>query len=438
VTSPRIRRSSLRSLPVAAVLLLAILVVLCERVRRQPYSDSGSLTTGAVVDNSSDQTVVRGAYLVRAANCISCHSAPDGASFAGGKAFETPYPFLGTIYSSNISPDRETGIGAWSETQFIRAMRYGIAPDGRNLFPAFPYTAFTKLSTPDIRAIFAYLKTVPAVRRTPPANSFWFRQRWLMLVWNALFFSPGQFAPATNQSPEWNRGAYLVEALGHCGACHEPRNLLMAQRAGATFSGGELLEVLDGTRTRRWTAPDLTPSKTGLAAWSGDDLHKYLKSGHSRRAGVYGPMNEVFADSLRFLTDDDINAMVTYLKAASPAPPNTSATLMAGERALGQALYDKYCEDCHLSTGRGAVRKAPTIAVNPVVQDRDPASLINVILFGAHPAAEVPQAFDAYDDMPGFGGKLNDEEVARLATFLRGNFGNSGSVVTAARVAKQR
>jgi len=387
---------------------------------------------------AKDSLVEQGAYLVRAANCVSCHTAAGGKPFAGGRAFQTTDSFLGRIYSSNITSDRETGIGAWTETDFIAAMRTGIAPDGRHLFPAFPYTAFTKLTAHDLTATFAYLKTIPAVRNTPPTNSAWFRLRPMMALWNWQFLTPGELKPATNQSAAWNRGRYLVEALGHCGACHRPRNLLMAEGEGTPLSGGVFMEEVEDGRMRRWTAPNLTSEKSGIGAWSSDDLKKYLKNGHSRRAGVYGPMNEVFANSLRYLTDEDLDAMVVYLKGDPPAPSISAPALTAEESAKGQALYDKHCEECHLSTGHGAPRKGPSLAGNPVVQAEDPASLINVILYGASPSAAVQPAFDAYDDMSGYATKLNDDDIAQLATFLRSSWGNSGGRVASAAVANQR
>lgn len=264
---------------------------------------------------ADDQSPVqRGEYLVQAANCVSCHTSTDGKAFAGGNAFETTYRFLGKIYSSNLTPDPETGLGSWSEDDFIRAMRNGVAPGGKYLFPAFPYTAFTKLSTADIKAIYAYLRTLPAVRFAPAKASFWFRQRWVMALWNWLFFKPGEAAHDPSQSDAWNRGSYLVEALGHCSACHTPRNLMFAERTDRHLTGGvEVAQVEDG-KYRNWSAPNLTSAQSGLAQWSLDDLKKYLKTGYSRRAGALGPMNEVIANSLRHLNDSDIAAMAIYVQ----------------------------------------------------------------------------------------------------------------------------
>jgi len=382
--------------------------------------------------------VQRGAYLVLAANCISCHTNQGGKGFAGGKAFETGYGFLGKIYSSNITPDRQTGLGNWSEADFLKAMRQGIAPGGRNLFPAFPYTSFSKLSTIDIKAIYAYLRTIPAVRSSPPPASFWFRQRWAMSMWNTLFFTEGEVTTNAAESAEWNRGFYLVESLGHCGACHTPRNVLLAERAEQRLTGGVAVGEVEPGKNRSWSAPNLTSAQSGLARWSLDELEKYLKNGFSRRAGVLGPMNEVIANSLRYLSDSDIAAMAVYLKSLPANGESQQQTLSAAEQASGQALYEQYCDECHLSTGRGGFRKAPPVAGSPMVQASNAASLVNVILYGAVPASGLPPSVDVWEDMPGFKDKMTDAQAADLTNYLRSNWGNRGGQVHAGFVAGQR
>jgi mono/diheme cytochrome c family protein len=382
--------------------------------------------------------VEQGRYLVQAANCISCHTAKDGVRFAGGRAFETPYRFLGSLYSSNITPDRETGLGTWTEEDFIRAMRFGVAPGGKHLFPAFPYPSFTKLATADLQAIYAYLRTLPAVHAVAPENSFWFRQRWVMVLWNALFFKATEIGSQPGQSDAWNRGHYLVEALGHCGACHTPRNLLLAERSDAFLTGGLQIDGVEPGKSRAWSAPNLTSAESGLAKWSVEDLQKYLKTGNSRRAGAFGPMNEVIGNSLQYLTDSDVAAVAAYIKSIPANKESPQQTLSAAERSAGQALYDKHCEECHLSTGRGGFRKAPAVAGSAVVQAPNAASLVNVIVYGTTPAKELPSAFDAWEDMPGFKDKMTDSQVAELADFLRVNWGNRGGRVSATSVAAQR
>jgi mono/diheme cytochrome c family protein len=411
------------------MLVLVLLVASCSQSARAPH--------GSSITATEDSSVEKGRYLVQAANCISCHTTKDGTPFTGGKAFETTYGFLGAIYSTNLTPDRETGLGAWSEDDFIRALRQGIAPDGKHLFPAFPYTAFTKLTTGDLKSIYLYLRTVPAVRAPAPRNSFWFRQRWAMGLWNSLFFKAGEMTPDTTQSDVWNRGHYLVEALGHCGACHTPRNLLLAERADARLTGGLQVDRVEADKNRIWSAANLTSADNGLAKWSVEDLRKYLKTGHSRRAGILGPMNEVIANSLRYLTDADVTAMATYLKSIPANGKYTQQTLSAEDRAAGQALYDKYCDECHLSSGRGGFRKAPPVSGSTIVQAQNAASLVNVILYGATPV-DMPASLDAWEDMDGFKDKMSDTEVAQLVNFLRATWGNCGGSVSPRFVAAQR
>jgi mono/diheme cytochrome c family protein len=392
----------------------------------------------AAVAPQAESAVERGRYLAQAANCSSCHTAKGGKAFAGGRAFETSYGFAGKLYSSNITPDRDTGLGLWTEQDFIQAMRLGLGRGGQHLFPAFPYTAFTRLTTADIKAIYAYLRTVPAVRARPPANSFWFQQRWAMALWNSLYFTPGEFVPDARQSTAWNRGYYLVEALGHCSACHTPRNLLLAEDSGAHMSGGALIDAVEAGKSRRWFAPNLTAAQSGLAQWSADDLQKYLKLGHNRWAGTLGPMNEVIANSLQTLTDADIAAMAVYIRSLAGSGESAQITLSAAERAAGQALYDKHCAECHRASGRGGFRKAPPVAGSTIVQAKDAASLVNIILYGAYPAAEIPASFNTWEDMPAFRHKMTDAEVSQLVNFLRATWGNRGGRVSAAFVADQR
>src|SRR5665213_1360308 len=293
---------------------------------------------------SADSTLERGKYLADAGNCVSCHTRPSGARFSGGVPFTTK---LGTIYSSNITPDRETGIGRWNVDDLRRAMHDGIAAGGSRLFPAFPYTSFTKVSDADIGAIYAYLRTLQPVRYSPPANGVLFRQRWGMMFWNLMFFKSGRFEPDAKQSEEWNRGAYLVEGLGHCDACHSPRNVFMAEKTSHAYSGGNLQDKVTGGAIRRWSAVNLTSPRTGLAAWSVDNLAKYLKTGFSLRAGVFGPMNDVIDKSLKNLSVEDVHAMAIYLKSLPPQDSSEAALPEAAVKA-GAVLYGDHCEECHM------------------------------------------------------------------------------------------
>ena len=380
----------------------------------------------------------RGRYLAAAGNCVSCHTRPGGDPFAGGVAFEAPYRFLGTIYSTNITPDRETGIGDWSEEQFIRAMREGIAPDGAHLFPAFPYTAFTKLSDFDVKALYAYLRTLEPVRYTPPENGIMFHQRWGMALWNALFFRPERFDSDPSRSSDWNRGAYLVEGLGHCGSCHTPRNLFLAERKDRALSGASYPDLVTPGKIRIWSAADLTSGKSGLGHWSDSDLRKYLQTGHNPKAGLFGPMSEVIGNSLRLLTSEDIAAIATYLKSLNPGIEQEPQHLADDQQKTGEAVYGAHCEKCHLASGRGGFLKAPPVSGSAVVQAPDPASLINVILYGAAVPPDTPAPAGAWESMPGYQEKLSDKEIAALVNYLRTNFGNIGTLIGPRDVSRQR
>ena len=345
---------------------------------------------------------------------------------------------FGTIYSTNITPDSETGIGRWTEDQFRRAMREGISADGRHLYPAFPYTAFAKLNDSDVNALFAYLKTLSPVRYRAPENdmSFPFSQRWLMGIWKALYFDDERYAPVAAKSAEWNRGAYLVEALGHCGACHSPRNFLGAEQASAAFTGGTYLDKVPGGQIRSWSAVNLTSAPSGLGPWAEEDVVAYLKTGLNSFATAFGPMNEVIMNSSRHLSDADLRAIAVYLKSLPPQEQEGGPEPDDEVLREGEGLYGIHCATCHLPTGKGAIDTGPAMVGNPVVQAADPASLINSILYGPElpdppPPAQRPH-MEAYD------GKLSDEEIAALATYMRGSWGNRGGAVTPDQVAEQR
>ena len=389
-----------------------------------------------------DPTVERGKYLATAGNCISCHTRPGGEPFAGGLGFETQ---IGTIrakiHSTNITPDPETGIGKWTEADLIRAMHEGVAPGGRNLYPAFPYTSFTKVTDDDVKAIYAYLKTVTPVKYTAPENSFIFSQRWAMPIWNALFFKPGRFEKIAGKSDEWNRGAYLVDGLGHCSACHSPRNFAMAEIQSKAYAGGAILDHVgkeQDNKIRSWSAPNLTPVKGGLAKWSATDIANYLKKGYSpTRAGTFGPMNEVIANSMRHMTDEDIKAIAAYIKDLPPHEP-VMATIPADKAAPGEKIYGERCRECHQASGRGGMFSAPPLEGSAIVQAADPSSLINTVLYGPQTPEKELGYFGSWETMKPYGDVLSDEDMAAVANYIRSAWGNVGGPVTAADVAKQR
>ena len=373
-----------------------------------------------------------GRYLTDAGNCFSCHTQPGAAPFTGGVAFQTPF---GTLYSSNITPDAATGIGGWNIEDFRRAMHEGIGAGGRRLFPAFPYTAFTNISNADVDAIFAYLRTVKPRRYSPPDNDFLLRMRWPLVAWNALYFNAGRIQPNASKSSEWNRGAYLVEGLGHCSACHSPRNALMAEVAKQAYDGGTLqAEVATGVN-RRWSAVNLTSSKQGLASWSVGELTQYLHGGMSLRAGSFGPMDEVIVNSLSRLKIEDVHAMAVYLKSL-PAREEGGGAVSLGQVQAGAVIYKDRCEKCHSASGRGGMFSGPPVAGSAVVQTQDPASLINILVYG--PGNPSGISFGAWETMPAYGNLLDDAQIAAVSNFLRGSWGNRARPVTKSEVAQQR
>jgi alcohol dehydrogenase (quinone), cytochrome c subunit len=343
------------------------------------------------------------------------------------------------IYSTNITPDKETGIGAWSENDFTRALREGVRPDGRRLFPAFPYTAFTAITDEDAAAVFTYLKTLRAVRYTPPRNGFLFRQRWALLWWNALWFKPARYVQDSGHTPEWNRGAYLTNALGHCGACHTPRNGSMAEIREREYTGGRFRESRPDHPSRIWSSVNLTPSSTGIGSWSAEELAQYLKTGFSQRGGTFGPMNEVISNSTRYLSDADLRAMAVYMKSL---PENSAKIARAPDQAqvkAGQAIYSKTCEQCHAESGRGSLFGGPRLAGSAVVQAPDAASLINVILYGPDPPDTLlGTAAPHWETMHPYNHLLSDGQVVAVCNYIRNTWGNHGDAVTLNEVARQR
>lgn len=385
---------------------------------------------------ANEDTVERGRYLATAGNCSSCHTVPGAPPYTGGVPFATDF---GTLYSTNITQDKNHGIGEWTEAQFQTALKHGIRPDGEYLYPAFPYTAYSKLSAADIAALYAYFQTLPAATTPSPANelSFPYSQRRLMQVWNWLYHKPGELKPREEKSPAWNRGAYLVEALGHCSACHTPRNWLGAERKELAYSGGEYLDTIPNGQRRPWFAIDLSDSHQGLGAWSVEQVEQYLKKGINDYATSFGPMNKVIERSTRHLTSEDIHAMAVYLKDI-PAinPEDTEPEVPAQITSKGATLYAIHCATCHLPTGKGSLDTGPSMIGNPVVQASNPASLINVILYGP----ELPEfSLNVQrSQMDGYQNLLTDSEIAALSNYMRNTWGNVAGVVTEEQVARQR
>lgn len=424
---------SLRRICLAALgsAVLAILFILFSN----PVPNSGEPVIAS--DLSEAELVERGQYLVAAANCGSCHTAVGSEFMAGGVAFETDF---GTLYSTNITPDPGTGIGLWSERDFLNSMRYGVRPSGEHLYPAFPYTSFTKVPDQDIAAIYAYLQKVPAVNQGTPENalSFPFGFRPLMAFWKILFFDAGVFEPVEQRSDEWNRGAYLVEALAHCSACHTPRNILGAQQTAKHMSGGEYLDRIPGGEHRYWSAPNLSSTDRGLALWSLSDLEAYLKTAENSFIESFGPMNDVTINSTRYLEEADIGAMALYLKSLPAIDEGAAKAPDAELLGRGRTIYNLHCGTCHLPTGEGDPQMGPTLnAASLVVQSDNPASMINAILYGPELAGEsLPPKWR--EPMEAYQYILNDDELAAVASFIRSSWNNNAGVVSAEQVARQR
>jgi len=373
-------------------------------------------------------TIARGKELAIAGDCASCHTADPAKPFAGGKRIDTPF---GGIYSPNLTPDRDTGIGAWSDDQFYRALHDGIAPDGSRYYPAFPYPDFTRITRDDVLAIRAYLATLTAVHNTrPPAQLHWpLNYRVLMRGWNLLFFRPGTFQPNPNKSEAWNRGAYLVEGPAHCGACHTPKNVFGADKRGQLYGGG---------RVQGWFAPRLdSAARSGLKSWSVDDTVEYLQSGRNGRSHADGLMAEVVVNSTSLMSDADVHAIAVYLKDLPPGAPEPAVIPPPqADMAAGAAVYTHACIACHEADGSGSPRIYPPLPGNANVQSADPLSTLRIIIDGAE-TVTTPRAPNT-GSMPAYGEKLSDQEIADVATYIRNSWGNAAPAVTPAQAAKAR
>jgi len=374
----------------------------------------------------SPDTIARGKALTEAGDCASCHTADPSKPFAGGTRIETPF---GGIYSANLTPDLNTGIGRWTDEAFIRAMRFGETPYGSYYYPAFPYPHFTKITRNDVLAIRAYLGTLAPVANTPPAPDLrWpLNYRVLMRVWNYAFFRPGIFQPDQNKSAEWNRGAYLVEGLGHCGACHTPKNFLGAERQKRRFAGS----MVDG-----WFAPRLdNAARSGLKSWSVDDISEYLLSGRNQYSHADGPMAQVVLNSTSHMSEADAKAIAVYLKEIAAGPEPSVAAPPAAQMANGEKLYKGSCVACHEIDGSGAPRIYPPLPGNANLQSANAASAIKIVLVGAE-TLTTPRAPNT-GSMPSYG-QWRDQDVADVVTYIRNAWGNAAPAVTAEEVAKLR
>ena len=396
----------------------------------------------ARADESVSAPKSQGEYLARAGDCVACHSVPGGKAFAGGLKMGTP---LGAIYSTNITPDGETGIGGYTLADFDNALRRGIAKDGHRLYPAMPYPSYAKLTDADVKALYEFfMKQVPPVHQAnikSEISSPW-NMRWPLAIWDAVFTTGGSYINKSDRDAAWNRGAYLVQGLGHCGACHTDRGFAWQEKA-LDESGSD---YLSGAELDAWYAPDLRGNpRVGLGGWSKADIVAFLKDGHNRHATAFGSMIDVVNNSTPYLSDDDLNAIAEYLKSLPAASAQaavvyndaTTAALHSGNaKEPGAAVFTGTCANCHGFDGKGFAPYLPPLAGNPVVLDKNPSSLINLVLNGSNPLV-VKGTPDSYR-MPQFRQQYSDQEIADVVTFIRNGWGNQAPAVTAAEVAKLR
>lgn len=381
------------------------------------------------------QQVEQGAYLARVGNCMSCHTARGGAPYAGGRAIPTPF---GNVYASNLTPDKHTGLGTWNSDDFWRAMHDGKSKDGRLLYPAFPYPNYTRVSRADSDAIFAWLQTLPAVTQEnlAPELRAPYDNRLLLYAWRALYFRPGTFVADDSQSFAWNRGAYLTQGLGHCSACHSPRDRWGGIAGKAELAGG-LIPSLN------WVAPPLNGSANSLGKWHEDDVAAFLKHGLTAERSATGPMAEVIVSSLQYVSDGDVRAIATYLRTLPPSDQGPAAiddNLRREEKqaiiANGARLYEQHCVNCHQAGGQGVASVYPALAGNHAVTAAMAANPIRLVLHGGFGPATTgnPRPYG----MPPFAQVMTDNEIASVVTYIRNAWGNQASAVSARDVNQYR
>jgi mono/diheme cytochrome c family protein len=383
------------------------------------------VSTATAADMQSFEFIERGRYLASAADCEGCHTKPGGKPFAGGVVLATPF---GKLVGPNITPDRDAGIGAWTDDEFVAALHEGRGRGGIRLFPAMPYPVYTKMSREDALAIRAYLQTVEAVpdKVEPNLLPFPLNIRLNMAVWNALNFLPGRLKPDPSQSAEWNRGRYLVDALSHCGTCHTPKDLLGADKTSAYLQGG----VLQG-----WFAPNITADNhKGIGRWSVEDIANYLKTGTNPDAIATGDMSEEVVHSSSHLTDADLQAIAMYLKSVGSAGESAATPLAATDPHMvaGQAIFKDNCAGCHTDAGTGIPGLFAKLAGSHAVQSDDPTTLIRVVVAGSQGVATsgAPTA----PAMPSFSWRLDDAQVASVLTYIRNAWGNAAAPVSSDQV----
>jgi mono/diheme cytochrome c family protein len=404
-----------------ALLLLALVVVAVGVVAWLNFRDEGY--DGDTTRTASKESITRGEYLARIGNCEACHTRRGGAAFAGGRGIPTPF---GTVYATNLTPDSATGLGRWTAAEFWRALHNGRSRSGRLLYPAFPYPHYTEMRREDSDALFDYLRSLPAVAEpnVQHALRFPYNTQAALAVWRALYFRPGAYVDAAERPPEWNRGAYLVRGLGHCGACHASRDPLGGLTDSDALGGG--LIPMQG-----WYAPSLASrSEAGVQDWDVAQVVALLKVGTSSRGSVLGPMAEVVYRSTQYLSDGDARAIATFLKSLPDLPLPPAAPVAAPDALViehGRAIYVERCRDCHGDAGEGRANVYPALAGNRAVVLASPANSIRAVLNGGFPpgTAGNPRPFG----MPPFAPFLSDGDVAAVVTYIRNAWGNRASSV---------
>jgi len=425
-----------------SITLTLALVVLAAVVAALNLRDEQSIPDAATPFSAAPTQIARGEYLARAGNCIACHTARGRAAYAGGRAIPTPF---GTIYSSNITPDAETGIGTWTAGHFWRAMHNGRSKDGTLLYPAFPYTEYTRITREDSDAIFAYLRSLRPVRQARRAHElrFPYNSQAALALWRALFFEPKTFQPDPTEPVAWNRGAYLVRGLGHCIACHSARNVF-----GATTD----LELSGGIiPTMGWYAPSLVSAReASVADWHPSEIVALLKTGVSTHASTTGPMAEVVFRSTQYLSQADLEAIAIYLKTMPQRPPHEAeqrwnawltpksraAPLSPEARARGARIYEDECAECHGEHGEGSAGGLPALAGNRAVTMAVPANPIRMVLSGGYLPATAgnPRPYG----MPPYFQVLNDADIAAVLSYVRSAWGNDAPPISALEVRRYR
>jgi len=439
-------RNRATSIIVAAVILVALGIYLWHTFVPGPMAFAGGSTvaladyhaadpTGVPADLAGADPVKRGEYLARAADCMVCHTTPGGAPYAGGLEIRLPF---GAIYTTNITPDKDTGIGKYSDADFLNAVQRGVRSDGTRLYPAMPYPSYTFMTDADALAIKAYLFSLPGVHAENRADtfSFPFNQRWSMIFWSMAFNPNTRFAPNTARSPEWNRGAYLAEALAHCGECHTPRNLAQALDNRKKYAGAV---------TAGWKAFNISSDKgTGIGSWSDDEVASYLASGHAKSRGTAaGPMGEAVDQSFSTMTPSDIHALVAYVRSVPAVTSDFPATLAppapaspkegATANAAGKKVFEQACVSCHSWTGVSALSPFATISGTRAVNDRAATNVAQVVLSGT-----VRHTPDGIVSMPAFGANYSDADIAAVVNYVTARFGAAPSNLTEKDVAQLR